>query len=438
MTATDLPTAQLGNSLDTDAAALTAQIGDCEATLAGLPPKRARSTAQQSLADSLHDTARRLRARFLATHAESVYRRLTGDLTERLRLRELVYAAATAFPGLVPTEQQIADELRLRQDEKEGREIDQGVFFRAMLRDRIAGPHLLDTMLLPTARAQDLLPEFAASGQVDLGPLRLERRSGAAYLTVCNTSALNAEDNELIDAMETAIDLALLDGQVRVGILRGGEMTHPRYAGRRVFSAGINLSKLHSGQISLVDFLLRRELGYIAKLVRGLLIDDHPGAWPRRYRDKPWIAAIDSFAIGGGAQLMLVFDHVIAAADSYFSLPAAQEGIVPGAGNFRLTRSGGPRLARQVILSGRKIWAHEPEARLLCDEVVDPRDMDAAVEAARELLDNSAVVANRRMLNLADESPDAFREYFAEFAAEQSLRLYGEDVLDKVRRSWAR
>ncbi len=137
-------------------------------------------------------------------------------------------------------------------------------------------------------------------------------------------------------------------------------------------------------------------------------------------------------------QLLLVFDHVIAAADAYFSLPAAQEGIVPGAANFRLSRITGPRLSRQVILSGRKIWAHEPAARLVCDEVVDPKQVDAAVEAAVVRLDNPAVAANRRMLNLADEPRDAFRAYLAEFAAEQALRLYGTDVLDKVGRSWAR
>ena len=52
---------------------------------------------------------------------------------------------------------------------------------------------------------------------------------------------------------------ALLDPAVRVGVLRGGEMSHPRYRGKRVFSAGINLKSLHAGEISLVDFLLRRD-----------------------------------------------------------------------------------------------------------------------------------------------------------------------------------
>lgn len=231
--------------------------------------------------------------------------------------------------------------------------------------------------------------------------------------------------------METAVDLALLDPGVRVGLVRGGEMNHPRYRGKRVFSAGINLKYLSSGDIPLVDFLLRRELGYLHKLVRGVRAED-TGLWHTRHIEKPWLAAVDGFAIGGGTQLLLVFDHVIAASDAYLSLPAAKEGIIPGVANFRFSRYAGPRLSRQVILEGRRIWASEPQARLLVDEVVEPREMDAAIERSLERLDGEAVLVNRRMLNLAEEPVDAFRAYMAEFALQQALRLYGADVIHKV------
>jgi thioesterase DpgC len=210
-------------------------------------------------------------------------------------------------------------------------------------------------------------------------------------------------------------------------------MSHPRYRGKRVFSAGINLKALNSGDISLVDFLLCRELGYISKLVRGVLVGDR-SSWHPPTIQKPWVAAVDGFAIGGGMQLLLALDHVIAAADSYFSLPAAQEGIVPGAANFRLSRSVGPRLSRQIILGGRRIWASEPAASLLVDEVVEPTGMDEAVERSLDRLQSTAVSANRRMLNLAEEPSDEFRRYIAEFAVQQALRLYSADVLGKVSR----
>lgn len=250
---------------------------------------------------------------------------------------------------------------------------------------------------------------------------------------MCRDDCLNAEDNRQVEDMETAVDLALLDPGVQVGLVRGGEVSHPRYRGKRIFSAGINLKALHSGDISLVDFLLRRELGYLSKLHRGLLAGD-AASWHSPVIEKPWVAAVDTFAIGGGMQLTLVFDHVVAASDAYFSLPAAKEGIVPGVANFRLARFTGPRLARDIILRGRRIWAIEPAARLLVDDVAEPAKLDSVIEDSLELLQAPAVTANRRMLNLAEESPAEFRRYMAQFAVQQALRLYSSDVISKVGR----
>jgi len=400
--------------------------------IASLPEPVGRSAEQRATAAAANDALRAVRTRLLDVHAEAVYDELTGCRGRYLRLLELVESAAIAFPGLVPTADQMTAERACPQAGKEGREIDQGIFLRGILRSPVSGPHLLNAMLRPTPRALRLLPEFSRTGVADLGSVRMERRDGAARLTMCRDDCLNAEDTQQVEDMETAVDLALLDPDVRVGLLRGGEMSHPRYRGKRVFSAGINLKALHAGAISLVDFLMRRELGYIHKLVRGVLVDD--GRWRFPMVAKPWVAAVDGFAIGGGMQLLLVFDHVLAASDAYFSLPAAQEGIVPGAANFRLTRCLGPRLSRQVILEGRRIWANEPAARLLVDEVIEPSELPEAIGRSLDRLQSPAVAANRRMLNFAEESLDEFRRYMAEFAVQQALRLYGEDVIGKVSR----
>jgi thioesterase DpgC len=166
-----------------------------------------------------------------------------------------------------------------------------------------------------------------------------------------------------------------------------------------------------------------------------LSIAEESRSWDTPAIEKPWVAAVDTFAIGGGAQLLLVFDRVIAGADSYFSLPAAREGIVPGVANLRLPRFAGGRMTRQIILGGRKIWAQEPDARHLFDEVVDPARIDAAVETSVAQLDDEAVVANRRMINLAEEPVDTFREYMAEFALHQVGRIYSPDVIDRTHRT---
>ncbi|WP_426513724.1 (3,5-dihydroxyphenyl)acetyl-CoA 1,2-dioxygenase DpgC [Dactylosporangium sp. McL0621] len=409
-----------------DAAGRAAEI------LGGLPEPALRTPEERSAAAEAHAAARRVRGVFLEHHAAAVYAELTGELSRSLGLAELCAAAAEACPGLVPGPEQLAADRARPQAAKEGWEVDQGLFAAAVLRGPREGLHLLEAMRRPTPRALAAQDAYRSAGEADLGSVRLERREGIAHLTMCREDCLNAEDERQVDDMETAVDLALLDPAVEALVVRGGRMTHPRYRGRRVFSAGINLKALHAGRIGLVDFLLRREMGYIAKLNRGL---SDGGGWWERPGGKPWLAVVDGFAIGGGCQLLLAADHVIAGADAYLSLPAAQEGIVPGAANLRLTRHGGARLARQVILLGRRIRVIEPDARLFVDEVHDPEeDLDAAVPGCADRLRGEAVAANRRMLVEAEEPPDAFRAYLAEFALQQARRIYSPDVLGKVGR----
>ncbi|CAM5662518.1 D-alanine--D-alanyl carrier protein ligase [Streptomyces griseomycini] len=316
-----------GDGGRTMTAALTAAWRDpralavhAEEVLAGLPHKADRTPGQRARLDAATDDARRGRTAFLAEHGQAVYDALTGNRTRYLWLDELLDAAAELLDGLVPTREQMAAEAGRAQADKEGREIDQAVFFSGVLRHERAGLHLMESLLRPTDRALALLPEFTERGSVDLGRLHVERVGDAAHLTVTNPDALNAEDNDLIAAMDVGVDLALLDDRVKVGVLRGGEMTHPRHRGRRVFSAGVNLRHLDAGRISYTDFLLRRELGYLSKLQRGLLPVDASGDpvtsrkahWSAPTVQKPWIAAVDSFAIGGGMQFLFAFDRVIA------------------------------------------------------------------------------------------------------------------------------
>jgi thioesterase DpgC len=104
------------------------------------------------------------------------------------------------------------------------------------------------------------------------------------------------------------------------------------------------------------------------------------------------------------------------------------------AAGLRLARCTDMRLAREIILRGRRIWATEPAARLLVDDVAEPGELDLAIEQSLEVLQAPAVAANRRMLHLGEETPAEFRRYMAEFALQQALRLYSDDVIDKAGR----
>lgn len=389
--------------------------------LAGLPEPADRSPGQRHAAAQLHLHARRLRADFLRAHGGTVYRTLTDGLRRDLRLGAVADGFAEHCPGLVPNRAAIAADRARRLPDKEGWELDQGLLFGDLLGRGDCGDHLVGAMLAPTAPAMELRTRFARTGRVDLGGATVRRVGAAAHVTVHNPDFLNAEDDRVVAALETAVDLALLDDGTAVGVLRGDAVSHPRYAGRRIFNAGINLTHLYQGRISFVDFLLRRELGYINKIFRGA---------------KPWIGVVDTFAIGGGLQLLLVLDRVIADAGAYLTLPALREGIVPGAANLRLSRQVGGRLARQLIFGGRRLDMADPQARLVCDTVVAADRMDAAVDRAVAELAAPGVGANRRLLHLAEEPPERFRQYMAAYAVEQSQRLFSTDLIRNLERNW--
>ena len=150
-----------------------------------------------------------------------------------------------------------------------------------------------------------------------------------------------------------------------------------------------------------------------------------------------WIASIDGTKLAMKALWTTNFHttETFVATVGFASIVVGLVAIVGLAiGSGWLTRLAGGRLSRQVILSGRKLWAHEPQAALVCDEVVDPHLMDEAVRVAAQRLASPAVVANRDMINIAEEPVETFRAYAAEFALEQAIRLYSDDVISKVGR----
>jgi (3,5-dihydroxyphenyl)acetyl-CoA 1,2-dioxygenase len=409
------------------------------ALLARLPRKQQRDAAERAAAAAILGAARAARERFLGAHAELVYDELTGARSRFLRLHELAAAAAQAVPGLVPSAAELASEAALDQRDKEGVEIDHGIFFSALLAAERAGLHLCHAMLLPRPESHELGARFAADGVLDLGTAQLERRGKAAYLTAANARVLNAEDDTTLAPMETAVDVATLDAASDVAVLRGGEVTHAKYRGRRVLGAGINLTRLYRGKIPFLWFL-ERDLGYVHKLFRGVA---QPDALPDDVHafgtEKLWIAAVETFAIGGHCQVLLTMDYVLAASDAFLTLPARKEGIIPGLANLRLPRFVGDRLARQAIQYERKLLCDSPEGRLICDEVALAGEMDEAIErVVRGLTSSGAVgaVGNRRAFRVGAEPLHLFRRYCAVYAREQAHCLFSSALIANLERYW--
>jgi thioesterase DpgC len=404
--------------------------------LSQLPPKPRRSAAEARAAADLLGTARAARDRVLAVHAAAIYDELTARRTRFVRLDELCRRAAEAFPGLVPTEKELEAEGRVTQSAKEGLEIDQGLFLSRLLAEPAAGLHMCHAMLLPREDSRSRLAELQKTGAVDLGGAHIARQGNASVVTMRNPRHLNAEDETTLGALETAIDLATLDPQTQVCVLRGAEVEHPKYAGRRLFGAGINLTHLYQGKIRFLWYLLR-DLGLVNKIYRGLAL---PGAFPETDSiEKLWIAAVEGFAIGGHCQILLAVDYTVAAQDAYMTLPARKEGIVPGAANLRLPRFIGDRLARQAVMAERRFDCASPEGRLICDEIVAPGDMDSAVLKTIENLTGSGVVSaagNRRAFRIDQEPLDAFRRYMSVYAREQAHCHFSPALIANLERNW--
>jgi thioesterase DpgC len=396
-----------------------------------LPAVASRSPAERRAAETLGQALTEARISFLSGHAAALYDALTDGGVTPTRLDALVYAAAELVPGLVPAAAEMDVERALPLSRKRGLELAQGLLVAQVLALPRAGRHLIESMLAPTPRALDLLPEFRATGVADLGAAHVTRDGPAAVLELRNPRHLNAEDGATLAATETAVDLILLDPAVEIGVFRGAVVEHPKYAGERVFGSGINLTHLYRGQIDFL-FYLERDLGYVNKLYRGLITDGGPV-------EKLWIAAVERFAIGGGCQLLHVVDHVIAARGSRLYLPARQEGIIPGASNLRLPRSVGDRAARQAILSGREWTAGDADADLLVDEVVAPEAMDDAVAARVLTLTSSGLInaaANRRALRIGQEPLDLFREYMSTYAREQAYCHLSPALVRNLEQHW--
>jgi (3,5-dihydroxyphenyl)acetyl-CoA 1,2-dioxygenase len=381
------------------------------------------------------------RASFVAAHTRPIFDLLTCGGLAPSRIDEFLRKLGSRFPQLMPSERDLADERRRPLAEKLACELSIGLVCSELLKDPIVGQALARWTRMPRPESLPLAEIFAEAGQLDLKHAYVERRGHAAFIEIRRAEFLNAEDDELNAALEIATDVALLDPKTKVCVLRGGLVNHKKYQGRRVFCSGVNLTKLYAGEIPFT-FYIERELGFVSKLLRGLYLE--PSLNERRpglLYEKPWIAAVDAHAIGGGLQLLLVCDHVIASEDAFVSMPARSEGFIPGVANLRLPQFVGRRLANQLIYRNAKLFVTSHDGGLLVDEVKAPEEVDNAIASVITEMTSSGIaglVSNRRAFCESLEPIEVFCRYMSLFAREQVLCMFGADVAENLDRMWIR
>ncbi len=179
-----------------------------------------------------------------------------------------------------------------------------------------------------------------------------------------------------------------------------------------------------------------RELGFINKMYRGLHM---PNDFNDMGTEKLWLAGVDTFAIGGGCQFLMVMDYTVAARDAYMTLPARKEGIIPAAANMRLPRFVGDRVARQAILNDRRIDCDSDVGRMICDEICEPDSVEDALVRMADKLNNSGLVSaasNRRCFRIGQEPFDQFRNFMAIYSLDQGRCHFSSALIRNLENFW--
>ena len=194
--------------------------------------------------------------------------------------------------------------------------------------------------------------------------MRYDKRGRVAWITLDRPEVLNAMDLRMHEELAAVWDDFEADDSVWVGVLSG--------AGGRAFCVGQDLKELAARQAA--GLAEPSSFGSRGK----------PG-WPRlteRFElSKPLVAKVRGYALGGGFELALACDLIIAADDAEFGLPEAALGLIPGAGGvFRLVRQIPYRVALGHLMTGRRLGAARAFELGLVNDVVPAAELDARVE----------------------------------------------------------
>ena len=197
-----------------------------------------------------------------------------------------------------------------------------------------------------------------------------EKSEGIAIITINRPDALNALNAETIDEILQCLEDTAKDDNVRAVILTG--------AGPKAFCAGADIKAIKG--MTALDARKLSQMGYkLCKAIENL--------------EKPVIAAINGYALGGGLEVAMACDLRIASEKARMGQTEINIGLIPGwGGTQRLPRLVGKTLAKEMVFTGKMIDAQTAYQRGLVNKVVPPEQlMDAAKEMAKELASKAPV-----------------------------------------------
>ena len=210
-----------------------------------------------------------------------------------------------------------------------------------------------------------------------------EVRGPVGIVTINRPQVRNALNHQTIAELVDALDVYDGDDRIRCMILTGDD---------RAFAAGADISQMvEAGAVDVLD-------------------DDNFARWARfRAIHKPVIAAVSGYALGGGCELALMCDLVVASETAQFGQPEVKIGIIPGAGGTqRWTRSAGKVRAMEAVLTGEQVAAADAERIGLVNRVEPPgTQLDEALRLANLIAARPplAVRLGKEAVNQAMEVP---------------------------------
>jgi enoyl-CoA hydratase len=210
----------------------------------------------------------------------------------------------------------------------------------------------------------------------------VETRGNVGLVTLNRPQTLNALDNQLMGELMDALGVFDKDDAVGAIVITGNE---------KAFAAGADIKELAD------------------KSIHEMMDSDHIAVFGRiRTIRKPVIAAVSGWALGGGCEVALSCDMIIASDSAKFGLPEITLGVIPGAGGTqRLVRAVGKALAMEMILNNRRIDAHEALHYGMVNRVVSVNDyLNEALKLAGEIASRAPLAARaaKRMINHSYES----------------------------------
>ena len=213
--------------------------------------------------------------------------------------------------------------------------------------------------------------------------IQVETRGPVALITLDRPRAFNALSDELMDELTHALDGVEADEAIRAIVLTGGE---------KVFAAGADIKGM-------------KDYSYMDAYKSNFITRN----WERASRcRKPVIAAVAGYALGGGCELAMMCDFILAADTAKFGQPEIKLGVLPGAGGTqRLTRLVGKSKAMELCLTGRMMDAVEAERAGLVSRIVPVASLiEEAVKTAETIAGFSmpAVMMTKECVNRAYES----------------------------------